>query len=120
MMASASSRSISARKTPPASRAGLRASPAVMQRIDLANPKAANAQILDDLMNGTSGETLVFQGAIGDFGYALPATGAAISARWTTSISMPVSPSPRSQPRGQGRAGLLATLVKARGLAPQR
>ena len=53
---------------------------AVMQRIDLADPKAANAQILDDLMNGASGETLVFQGAIGDYGYALPATGAAISA----------------------------------------
>ena len=53
---------------------------AVMQRIDLADPKAANTQILDDLNNGASGLTLVFQGAIGDYGYALPATGAAISA----------------------------------------
>jgi methylmalonyl-CoA mutase len=52
---------------------------AVMQRIDLSDPKAGNAQILDDLMNGASGETLVFQGAIGDYGYALPATGAAAS-----------------------------------------
>src|SRR4029078_8844129 len=53
---------------------------AVMQRIDLADPKAANAQILDDLMTGGSGETRVFQGAFGDYGSALPATGAAISA----------------------------------------
>jgi methylmalonyl-CoA mutase len=93
---------------------------AVMQRIDLANPKAANAQILDDLMNGASGETLVFQGAIGDFGYALPATGAAISAalddiHLDAGIAIDLDLS-----RGaKDAAGLLATLVKARGLAPQ-
>src|SRR5680860_1341563 len=52
----------------------------VTQRIDLPDPKAANAQILDDLNNGASGLVLVFPGAIGDHGYALRATGAAISA----------------------------------------
>jgi len=93
---------------------------AVMQRIDLADPKAANAQILDDLMNGASGETLVFQGAIGDYGSALPATGAAISAALDNiyldagvaidlDLSMP----------SKDAAGLLATLVKARGLGPK-
>ena len=93
---------------------------AVMQRIDLADPKAANAQILDDLMNGASGETLVFQGAIGDYGYALPATGAAISAalddiHLDAGIAIDLDLS-----RGaKDAAGLLATLVKARGLAPQ-
>jgi len=93
---------------------------AVMQRIDLADPKAANAQILDDLMNGASGETLVFQGAIGDYGSALPATGAAISAALDNiyldagvaidlDLSMP----------SKDAAGLLASLVKARGLGPK-
>ena len=51
-----------------------------MQRIDHADAKAANAQILDDLTNGANGITLVFEGAIGDHGYALPTTGTAISA----------------------------------------
>jgi methylmalonyl-CoA mutase len=93
---------------------------AVMQRIDLADPKAANAQILEDLMNGASGETLVFQGAIGDYGYALPATGAAISAALDNiyldaGIAIDLDLSMQSK----DAAGLLATLVKARGLAPK-
>ena len=93
---------------------------AVMQRIDLADPKAANAQILDDLMNGASGETLVFQGAIGDYGYALPATGAAISAALDNiyldaGVAIDLDLSMQSK----DAAGLLATLVKARGLGPK-
>ena len=50
-----------------------------MQRIDLPDAKAANTQALDDLSNGATALTLVFEGAVGDYGYALPATGAAIS-----------------------------------------
>ena len=93
---------------------------AVMQRIDLSDPKAANAQILDDLMNGASGETLVFQGAIGDYGYALPATGAAISAALDNiyldaGVAIDLDLSMQSK----DAAGLLATLVKARGLGPK-
>lgn len=93
---------------------------AVMQRIDLPDPKAANGQILDDLNNGASGVALVFQGAIGDYGYALPASGAAISAaldevHLDAGIAVDLDLS-----RGaKDAAGLLATLVKARGLAPQ-
>jgi methylmalonyl-CoA mutase len=91
-----------------------------MQRIDLPDPKPANTQILDDLNNGASGLTLVFQGAIGDYGYALPATGTAISAVLDNvyldagvAIDLDLS-------RGsKDAAGLLATLVKARSLAPQ-
>jgi methylmalonyl-CoA mutase len=90
-----------------------------MQRIDLPDPKPANTQILDDLNNGASGVTLVFQGAIGDYGYALPARGAAISAALDNvyldagvAIDLDLS-------RGSKDAsGLLATLVKARSLAP--
>jgi methylmalonyl-CoA mutase len=52
----------------------------VMQRIDLPDAKAANLQTLGDLNNGASGFTLVFEGAVGDYGYALPATDEAIAA----------------------------------------
>jgi len=88
---------------------------AVMQRIDLPDPKAANAQLLDDLNNGAGGLVLVFQGAIGDYGSALPATGAAISEALDNvhldagiAIDLDLSRSSRDA------AGLLATLVKAR------
>src|SRR5712691_4569909 len=37
---------------------------AVMQRIDLPDPAAANAQILDDLNNGATGLTLLFPGSL--------------------------------------------------------
>ena len=93
---------------------------AVMQRIDLPDPKAANAQLLDDLNNGAGGLVLVFQGAIGDYGSALPATGAAISEALDNvhldagiAIDLDLSRSSRDA------AGLLATLVKARELVPQ-
>lgn len=93
---------------------------AVMQRVDLPDPEAANKQILDDLNNGANGLQLVFQEAIGDCGYALPATGAALSAALDNvyldagiaidlDLSLPAKEA----------AGLLATLVKARGLAPK-
>jgi methylmalonyl-CoA mutase len=90
-----------------------------MQRIDLTDPQTANAQILDDLNNGANGLALVFQGAIGDYGYALPATGAAISAvldevHLDAGIAVDLDLGRPSK----DAAGLLATLVKARGLAP--
>lgn len=93
---------------------------AVMQRINLTDPKAANAQILDDLNNGANGVALVYQGAIGDYGYALPASGAAISAaldniHLDAGIAIDLDLSVQSK----DAAGLLATLVKARGIAPQ-
>src|ERR687891_1366868 len=93
---------------------------AVMQRIDLPDPGAANKQILEDLNNGANALQLVFQGAIGDYGYALPATGAAISAaldnvHLDAGIAIDLGISLLSK----DAAGLLATLVKARGLAPK-
>jgi methylmalonyl-CoA mutase len=91
---------------------------AVMQRIDLPDPEAANAQILEDLNNGTSSITLVFPGAIGDYGFGLPPTGAAISAALDgvyldAGIALDLDLSAPSK----DAAGLIATLVKARGIA---
>jgi methylmalonyl-CoA mutase len=51
----------------------------VMQRIDHPDPKAANAQILTDLENGTTGLTLVFAGSLNANGYGLAATPEAIA-----------------------------------------
>ena len=93
---------------------------AVMQRIDLTDPEGANRQILEDLNNGADALQLVFQGAVGDYGYCLPATGAAISAALDNiyldaGIALDLDLSIQSK----DAAGLLATLVKARGLAPK-
>ena len=51
-----------------------------MQRVDLPDAETANTQILDDLNNAARGIVLVFEGAVSDYGYALPATEAAIEA----------------------------------------
>src|SRR5665811_1993938 len=44
----------------------------VMQRIEIADGKTANSQILEDLNNGANSLALVFQGSVGDYGYGLP------------------------------------------------
>ena len=92
----------------------------VMQRIDHPDAKAANAQILDDLNNGANGVALVFEGAVGDHGYALATNGTAISAALDevyldAGIALDLDLGLQSK----DAAGLLATLVKARAIAPK-
>ncbi|HKA99791.1 MAG TPA: methylmalonyl-CoA mutase family protein [Methyloceanibacter sp.] len=92
----------------------------VMQRIDHPDAKAANAQILDDVNNGANGIALVFEGAVGDHGYALAANGTAISAALDdvyldAGIALDLDLGLQSK----DAAGLLATLVKARAIAPK-
>ncbi|MBS4084844.1 MAG: methylmalonyl-CoA mutase, partial [Rhizobiales bacterium] len=52
---------------------------AVLQRVDLRDPKDANKQALRDLENGATGLTLVFPGAVGNYGFALPASKEALA-----------------------------------------
>ena len=90
-----------------------------MQRIDHPDAKAANAQILDDLNNGANAIALVFEGAVGDHGYALAASGTAISAAFDevyldAGIAIDLDLGLQSK----DAAGLLATLVKARAIPP--
>ena len=92
---------------------------AVMQRIDLPDAIAANAQIIDDLNNAARGIVLVFEGAVGDYGYALPATEAAIETvlkgvhlDWGLPIELDFGPPSRQA------AMLVANYVEAKGLAP--
>jgi methylmalonyl-CoA mutase len=91
----------------------------LMQRIDVADAKAANAQVLDDLNNGASGFTLVFEGAVGDYGYALPPTEEAIAAvldgvHLDAGIAVELDFGPPSRQV----ARLMADYVKAKGLKP--
>ena len=91
----------------------------VMQRIDHPDAKAANAQILDDLTYGANGIALVFEGAVGDHGYALAASGTAISAAFDEvylDAGMAIDLDLGLQ--SKDAAGLLATLVKARAIPP--
>ncbi|MGB3035846.1 MAG: methylmalonyl-CoA mutase family protein, partial [Methyloceanibacter sp.] len=92
---------------------------AVMQRVDLPDAETANTQILDDLNNAARGIVLVFEGAVGDYGYALPATEAAIEAvlkgvhlDWGVPIELDSGPPSRQA------AVLVANDVRARGFAP--
>ena len=91
----------------------------VMQRLDLPDADAANAQILDDLNHAARGAVLVFEGAVGDYGSALPATEAAIDAMlkgvhldWGVPIELDFGPPSRQV------AGFVANYVKANGLGP--
>jgi methylmalonyl-CoA mutase len=92
---------------------------AVMQRIDLPDPKAANAQVLDELHNGASGLTLVFPGALSDYGYALPPTEAAIAQTLEgVHLDAGITLELEFGPPSRQAAGMVASYVKARGLTP--
>ena len=93
----------------------------VMQRIDHPDPKAANAQALEDLENGATGLTLVFAGSLNANGYGLdasPATldrvldGIALDAGIT--IDFNLSPATRQAVQ------VFAALVKSRRIAPEK
>lgn len=56
------------------------ASWAVVQRIDDPDPARANRQALEDIAQGATGLSLVFEGAPNAFGYGLPATQEALDA----------------------------------------
>src|SRR5262249_37934517 len=51
----------------------------LVQRVDHPDPAAANAEALHDLENGANGLSLVFTGAVGAYGYGLPASERAIA-----------------------------------------
>src|SRR4029079_12033754 len=92
---------------------------AVMHRLDLPDADAANAQILDDLNHAASGAVLVFEGAVGDYGYALPATEAAIEmCRAGVHRDRCVPIELDFGPPSRQAAGIVATYVKAKGLEP--
>ena len=91
----------------------------VVQRVDLPDPVAANQQILDDLNNGASGLSLVFEGAVGDYGYALPPTPEAIAlALEGVHLDAGISIDLDLGPACKDTALMLANLVGTRGTSP--
>jgi methylmalonyl-CoA mutase len=91
----------------------------VMQRIDLRDGATANAQILEDLNNGASGFSLVFEGSVGDYGFALPPLEAllkealdGVHLEWGVAVELQLGPQCKEA------ALMLANLVQQRGLAP--
>src|SRR5262245_5000371 len=92
---------------------------AVMQRLGRAEAGTANAPITDALDTGASGIVVVFEGAVGDYGYVLPATEAAIEAMlkgfhldWGVPLELDFGPPTRQA------ATLVANYVRAKGHAP--
>src|SRR5215470_10222510 len=92
---------------------------AVIQRVDHPDPAAANAEALHDLANGANGLSLVFAGAVGSYGYGLPADEQAIAraldgVHLDAGIALDLDLDPQAADAGR----LIAALVERRGLTP--
>jgi len=91
----------------------------VMQRIEIADGKTANRQILDDLNNGASGFSLVFQGSVGDYGYGLPPSETLLKeALDGVHLDAGIDVELQLGPLCKDAALMLANLVQQRGVAP--
>lgn len=94
---------------------------AVMQRADLADPEAANAQILHDLNNGANGLALIFRGSVGDYGYALTADPVALAQTLDgVHLDAGIAIELDLGPDAKDMALMLANLVRSRGLAAEK
>ncbi len=92
----------------------------VLQRIELRDPKEANKQALRDLENGATGLKLVFPGAAGDYGFALPASRAALAQAldeiWLDAVDIELDTGPLSKDAPLW----LAEIAKERGTDPAK
>ena len=91
----------------------------IVQRVDHPEPAAANAEALNDLENGATGLALVFAGAVGAYGYGLPATEEAL-ARALADVHLDAGIGVELDPGPDGRdtATRLAALVQRGGITP--
>ena len=91
---------------------------ATVQRVDHPEPAAANAEALHDLENGATGLSLVFAGAVGAYGYGLPATDDAIArALAGVHLDAGIGIDLDLGPDNHDIAARLAALVEGRGIA---
>ena len=91
----------------------------IVQRVDHPEPAAANAEALCDLENGATGLSLVFAGAVGAYGYGLPATDDAITrALAGVHLDAGIGIDMDLGPHSDDIATRLAALLKGRGTAP--
>ena len=93
---------------------------AVVQRIDLRDPKEANKQALRDLENGATGLSLIFPGAIGNYGFALPANKQALEQTldqvWLDAVDIELDIGPASKDAPYW----LAEIAKTRRIDPAK
>jgi len=89
----------------------------VIQRVEIADSDTANGQILDDLNNGAAGIAFVFQGAVGDRGYALSGDEASLRAalegvhlEWGVPIELQLGENAKAI------ATMVTALIEARGI----
>jgi methylmalonyl-CoA mutase len=92
----------------------------VIQRIDIADGKTANRQILDDLNNGANGFALVCQGSVGDYGHAMPPEEDFLKeALEGVHLDAGIVMEPQLGPLCKDAALMLANFVQMRGLSPE-
>jgi methylmalonyl-CoA mutase len=92
----------------------------VMVRVDHPDPAIANAEALHELENGATGLSLVFEGAIGAYGYGLPPTPEAL-ARALAGIEIDaIAVELDIAEPSKHAADHLAALSQQRGMAPDR
>jgi methylmalonyl-CoA mutase len=90
---------------------------AVMQRLDHPDAVAANAEALYELENGAAGLSFVFAGAVGAYGYGLPASKQAIT-RVLDGVLLDAGIAFDLDAPTADAGRMLADLVKERGIAP--
>jgi methylmalonyl-CoA mutase len=92
---------------------------AIMQRVDHPDPAAANAEALHDLENGATGLALIFAGAVGGYGYGLPAEEQAIArALEDVHLDADIALDLDLGPQNANAGSHIAALVKRSGIAP--
>jgi methylmalonyl-CoA mutase len=90
----------------------------VVQRIDLPDPAAANAQALHDLENGATALALVFAGTIGAYGYGLRGDDAVAHVLAGVVLDAGVAIDVQAGPQSAQVARQLTEAVARRGVAP--
>src|SRR3984957_17401376 len=88
-----------------------------LARIDHTDPAIGNESALDELSGGTNGLWLVFDGAIGDYGYALPADETAL-ARVLEGVDLTAGISAELDLSPHAAAAIDAALAKGLARAP--
>ena len=102
---------------PVAGRAGA-ATWEMLARIELPDPALANETALHELANGASGLSLVFAGAVGDYGFGLPARADAL-ARVIEGIDLGGGFSIELDLSPHAQAAIDSALAKGLGLSPR-
>ncbi|HEY0330426.1 MAG TPA: methylmalonyl-CoA mutase subunit beta [Rhodopseudomonas sp.] len=93
----------------------------IMQRIDHPDAAKANKQALDDLANGATGLTLMFEAANGAHGFGLPATQETIAALLKdVYLDAGIALELQVGPQARMAAIYLAEHIKAAGIDPAR